>query len=65
MNDENIGCTLLAVIMLIFVIGGLVINSFTCSARWGDFETSWGPIKGCTVKQGGKFYPENRVRSVE
>lgn len=64
-SEEGIGCLILAVFMVLLIIGSIIWSPISCSARWGDFETSWGPIKGCTVKQGNKFYPEDRVRSVE
>lgn len=56
------------VIAAVAILAGVLIGapmgliSWTCHARWSDFESDWGPIAGCRVKIDGKWIPENRVR---
>lgn len=40
-------------------------DRYVCSSKWSDFENRYGLIEGCMVKQDGKWFPSDRVRSIE
>jgi hypothetical protein len=57
----------LAILAVLFGCASLTpfYNQYRCGAQWSDFENRYGIIEGCMVKQGDKWFPEERVRAIE
>lgn len=51
--------------LLALVLATPAWDRYVCSSKWSDFENRYGFIEGCMVKQDGKWFPSDRVRSIE
>ena len=57
-DDDMLGCFFYLAVAAAAVLIGWPIEAYSCSARFAGsndvVDTSWGPIKGCTVDVRGK-----------
>ena len=73
MTDELAGGLLVTAVAVVFtvlvVLGCMWLAAASCSSQWSrsGFQTSWGPLKGCTIStDGGKtFIPDSNYRELD
>lgn len=65
MDSDDWAILIVTGVITLFIVGGaLLVGSLGCERRWkqSGYETSWGPLQGCLIKQGDQWLPEKMLR---
>lgn len=64
MKEELLVLAILVIVALL-LLASLPLSSYQCKSRWPDYETSYGLVQGCLVKNNGKWIPDDGMRAVD